>query len=92
MCGDVSDRVFSLKEELKILCNEGFRLLHGPGGDALVGVLQRLTPLQGAKAGIATKDNSIKDCNKWMGSSHGGDVLGHPQCHFVCDHVAAFRY
>ncbi len=58
----------------------------------LVGVLRHLAPLQGVKAGMTTKDNPIEDCNKWVGRSQGGDMLGHPQGNFIGDHVAAFQY
>ncbi len=92
MYGDVRDRDFSVKEELKILCNEGFWWLQWPGGDAPVGCLQCLAPLQGAETGIVAEDNPVKDHNTWVGWGQGGDVLGHPQGHFVGDHVAAFRY
>ncbi len=87
MRGDVRDRDFPLKEEFEILYNEGFWWLQGPGGDALVGVLGRLAPLQGTKFSIAAEDNPVKDSNKWMCWRQGRDVLGHPQSHLVGDHV-----
>ncbi len=55
-----------------------------------VGVLQRLVALQGAKASISTEDNLIKDRNKRMCGGRCGDVLGHPQSHFICDHITTF--
>ncbi len=90
MRGDVSNRDFPVKEKLKILHDEGFWWLQGQEGDAFVSVLQCLAPLQSAKAGITTKDNPMNDCNEWVGQGQGGDVLGHPQGHFVGDHNAAF--
>ncbi len=92
MHGDVRGRDFSIEEILKILHNEGCWWLQRPGGDELVGGLQRFAPLQGTKASIVAKDNRVKYCNKWISSGQGGDVLSHPQGHFVGDHVAAVRY
>ncbi len=87
MYGDVRNRDFPFKEELKFLYNEGFWWLHRPGGDAFVCGLQCLAPLQGMKAGIAAKDNPVKDSNKWTCGGQGRDVICHPKHHFVGDHA-----
>ncbi len=64
---DVGDGDFSLKEELKVLCNGCLGRLQGPGNDAFVVGFGGLAPLQGSESGVSSQDNPVENGAVWVG-------------------------
>ncbi len=87
---DVADRDFSVKEELKFLCIEGFGRLQGQGRDAFVGGFGGLTPLQGTKSSVSSQGNPIKNGNVGVKVWQCFYMFDHPKSHLVGNHVVAF--
>ena len=78
---DIMDGDFSIKEELKVLRNEGFGRLQGPGGDLFVVGFRGLAPLRGMKTGVLSQGNPIKNGALWVERWQCFDVFDHPKSH-----------
>ncbi len=90
--GDVVDWDFSIKEELKVLCNECFGGLQGPSSDVFVVGFGGLAPFRGTKPGVSSKGDPVKNGNVRVKGWQCGNVPDHPKSHLVGDHVATFGY
>ncbi len=86
------DGDFSIKEELKVLCNDGFRRLLGPVSDAFVFGFKGLTPLRGTKSGVLSQGDPIENGSVGVEGWQHFDVFDNPKSHLVGDHVATFGY